>query len=193
MGFVPGSSERGARRRGDSATTTTAAARDAAQINCAAIGEQKLNAGGHGRQLTQWRHLQANSGASADRRSSAFGTPAARYRCRPSASKMNVVGSDRTERRPAALGFSSMSISTCATSGRSSQTWSTTRRTWVHGPHHDALKCTTVGPVRDRPRSLVSTSPDALDRSPGRHRPGGSAATRSRRPAPAPPPAPQLR
>ena len=101
---------------------------------------------------------QANSGASADRRSSALGTPAARYRCRPSASKMNVVGSDRTERR------------------------SRGRRIVVHIDFHvghvakvvadlvddaahlvarrapGALKCTTVGPCRDKPRSLVSTS-----------------------------------
>jgi len=79
MGFVPGCSERGARRRGYSAATTTAA-RNAAQVDCAALGEQKLEAGGHVGQLTQWPHHQANSGASADRRSSAFGTPAARYR-----------------------------------------------------------------------------------------------------------------
>ena len=39
-----------------------------------------------------------------------------------------------------------------------SQTWSTTRRTRSQGPHHGALKCTTVGPVRDRPRSAVSAS-----------------------------------
>src|SRR5271155_4121319 len=161
-GFVPGCCKRGARRRGYSATTTTAAARDAAQIDCAALGEHELDAGGHGSQLTQWRHGQANSGASADRRSSAFGTPAARYRCRPSASKMNVVGSDSTERRRAALGLASISISTCATSPRSPHTWLTTRRTWVHGEHHEALKCTTVGPSPDRPKSLVSTSPAVL-------------------------------
>src|ERR1700739_4225142 len=37
--FVPGCSERGARKRGYSATTTTAATRDATQIHCAEIGE----------------------------------------------------------------------------------------------------------------------------------------------------------
>jgi hypothetical protein len=52
--LVPGCSERGARKRGYSAnTTTTAAARDAAQIDCAALGEQELKAGGHVGQLTQ--------------------------------------------------------------------------------------------------------------------------------------------
>src|ERR1700678_3148582 len=81
-----------------SAATTTAAARDAAQINCTATGEHELNAGGHVMQLTQWRRHEANSGVSADRRSSAFGTPVARYCCRPLASKMKVVGSDNTER-----------------------------------------------------------------------------------------------
>ncbi|TXI59114.1 MAG: hypothetical protein E6Q55_22060 [Mycolicibacterium mageritense] len=35
------------------ATTTTTAARGAAQIDCAALGEHKLKAGGHVRQLTQ--------------------------------------------------------------------------------------------------------------------------------------------
>src|ERR1700712_4912884 len=60
------------------AATTTAAARDAAQINCAATGEHELYAGGHVMQLTQWHCHQANSGASADRRSSALGTPAVR-------------------------------------------------------------------------------------------------------------------
>jgi hypothetical protein len=35
------------------ATTTTAAARNAAQIDCAALDEHKLNTGGHVRQLTQ--------------------------------------------------------------------------------------------------------------------------------------------
>ena len=94
--------------------------------------------------------------ARADRRSAALGTPEARYRCRPSASKINVVGSDSTENRRAAAGLASMSISTWATSPRASQTWSTTRRTRSQGPHHGALKCTTVGPVRDRPRSVVS-------------------------------------
>jgi hypothetical protein len=50
-----GCSERGAkRRRGYSAaTTTTATTRDAAQIDCAALGEHWLEAGGHDRQLTQ--------------------------------------------------------------------------------------------------------------------------------------------
>src|SRR3984957_17906597 len=124
-----GCSERGARRRGYSAATTTAAARDAAQINCTATGEHELDAGGHVMQLTQWRHHVANSGVNADRRSSAFGTPVARYCCRPPASKMTVVGSDNTEKRRAAPGLASMSISTCATSPRSSQTWLTTRRT----------------------------------------------------------------
>jgi hypothetical protein len=51
--LVPGCSERGARKRGYSATTTTAAARDAAQIDCAALSEQELKAGGHVGQLTQ--------------------------------------------------------------------------------------------------------------------------------------------
>ena len=51
-----------------------------------------------------------------------------------------------------------MSISTWATAGSSAHTWSTTRRTAAHGPHQSALKCTTVGPVVDRPRSEVSTS-----------------------------------
>src|SRR5947209_16916341 len=73
-----GCSERGAKRRAYSAATTTAAARDAAQINCAATGEHELDAGGHVLQLTQWRCHQANSGVSAERRSSAFGTPAVR-------------------------------------------------------------------------------------------------------------------
>jgi hypothetical protein len=155
-GILPGCSERGAKRRGYSAATTTAAARDATQINCAATGEHKLNAGGHDLKLTQCQRHQANSGASADRRSSALGTPAVRYRCRPSASKMNVVGRDITDRRFAAPGLSSMSISTWATSPRSSQTWSTTRRTWEQGEHQVALKCTTVGPSPDSPRSLVS-------------------------------------
>jgi hypothetical protein len=53
MVFVPGCSERGAKKRGYSATTTTAATRDAAQVDCAALGEQELNAGGHVGQLTQ--------------------------------------------------------------------------------------------------------------------------------------------
>jgi hypothetical protein len=66
--LVPGCSERGARKRGYSATTTTAAARDAAQIDCAALGEQELKAGGHVGQLTQKAHRQANSGVNADRR-----------------------------------------------------------------------------------------------------------------------------
>ena len=35
------------------ATTTTATTRDAAQIDCAALGEHRLKAGGHARQLTQ--------------------------------------------------------------------------------------------------------------------------------------------
>jgi hypothetical protein len=47
-----GCSERGARKRCYSVTTTTAT-RGAAQIDCAALGEQKLNAGGHAAQLTQ--------------------------------------------------------------------------------------------------------------------------------------------
>jgi hypothetical protein len=38
--------------RGYSAATTTATARDAAQINCAALSEQELDAGGHATQLT---------------------------------------------------------------------------------------------------------------------------------------------
>jgi len=43
---VSGCSERGARRRGYSAaTTTTATTRDAAQIDCAALGEHRLKAG----------------------------------------------------------------------------------------------------------------------------------------------------
>src|SRR5262249_51778618 len=107
---------------GYSANTTTAAARDAAQIDCAALGEQELKAGGHVGQLTQWPHHQANSGVNADRRSSAFGTPKARYRCRPPAAKINVVGSDKTERRRAAAGLASISISTCTTSPRSVHT-----------------------------------------------------------------------
>jgi hypothetical protein len=46
QGVSPGCSERGARKRGYSATTTTTATtRDAAQIDCAALGEQELNAG----------------------------------------------------------------------------------------------------------------------------------------------------
>ncbi|ART74007.1 hypothetical protein BTO20_30515 [Mycobacterium dioxanotrophicus] len=40
-------------RKRSAAATTTAATRDAAQIDCAALGEHKLNAGGHERQLTQ--------------------------------------------------------------------------------------------------------------------------------------------
>ncbi|MBO0885459.1 MAG: hypothetical protein J2P17_35010, partial [Mycobacterium sp.] len=48
-----GCSERGARERCYSATTTTTATRGAAQINWAALSEQKLNAGGHVAQLTQ--------------------------------------------------------------------------------------------------------------------------------------------
>jgi hypothetical protein len=47
-----GCSERGAERRGYSAATTTAATRDAAQINCAALGEHGLKAGWHVAQLT---------------------------------------------------------------------------------------------------------------------------------------------
>jgi hypothetical protein len=35
------------------ATTTTATTRDAAQIDCTALGEHWLKAGGHERQLTQ--------------------------------------------------------------------------------------------------------------------------------------------
>jgi hypothetical protein len=45
MVLVPGCSERGARKRGYSATTTTATTRDAAQIDCAALGEQQLDPG----------------------------------------------------------------------------------------------------------------------------------------------------
>src|SRR6202012_1050352 len=100
-----GCSERGAKRRGYSAATTTAAARDAAQINCTATGEHELDAGGHVMQLTQWRHHRPNSGTTPDRRSSGLAPPAARYRGRPSPSKMTVVGSDSTERRRAALGL----------------------------------------------------------------------------------------
>jgi len=50
-----GCSEGGAKKgRGYSAaTTTTATTRDAAQIDCAALGEHRLEAGGHGSQLTQ--------------------------------------------------------------------------------------------------------------------------------------------
>ena len=101
---------------------------------------------------------QANKGSSAARRSAALGTPAARYRWSPSASKMNVVGSDSTESR------------------RLRPDWRPCRSRRVplrvgrrtpgrppaappaHGPHQSALKCTTVGPVADSPRSDVSTS-----------------------------------
>src|ERR1700712_1867942 len=72
---------------------------------------------------------------------------------------MKVVGSDNTESRLAAIGFASMSNSTCATSGRSAHTWSTTRRTAAHGPHQSALKCTRVGPASDKPRSELSCVP----------------------------------
>ena len=49
-----GCSERGGKGRGYSAaTTTTATTRDAAQIDCAALGEHELEAGGHVGQLTQ--------------------------------------------------------------------------------------------------------------------------------------------
>ena len=43
----------------------------------------------------------------------------------------------------------------------SAHTWLTTRRTPAQGPHHTALKWTMVGPVRDRPRSLVSRASGA--------------------------------
>jgi hypothetical protein len=76
--LVHGCSERGARKRGYSATTTTAAARDAAQIDCAALGEQELKAGGHVGQLTQLRGGQANSSDTAERKSAGLGTPAVR-------------------------------------------------------------------------------------------------------------------
>src|ERR1700756_3358435 len=97
---------------GRSATTATETTRGAAQIDCAALGEHQLQAGEHVGKLTQWLRDQANSGTRADRRSAALGTPAVRYRCRPWASKMKVVGSDSTERRRAAAGFASISIST---------------------------------------------------------------------------------
>ena len=74
---------------------------------------------------------------------------------------MNVVGSDSTESRRAAAGSASMSISSGSPPGRSVHTSSTTRRTAAQGPHHSALKCTTVGPVRDRPRSAVSSHGDS--------------------------------
>ena len=48
------------------------------------------------------RPFKATEAATPFRRSAAFGTPALRYRCRPSASKMNVVGSDSTDSRLAA-------------------------------------------------------------------------------------------
>jgi hypothetical protein len=49
-----GCSERGAEVRGYSAaTTTTATARDTAQINCAPLGEHRLKAGYHAEQPTQ--------------------------------------------------------------------------------------------------------------------------------------------
>ena len=151
-----GCSERAARRerRGYSAaTTTTATTRDAAQINCAALGEHELEGGRTRRDSLPNRHRdQANSGSSAERRSAAVGTPAVRYRCGRRASKMKVVGSDSTESRRAASGLASMSISTWATPGSSAHTWSTTRRTPAHGPHHTALKCTMVGPVRRQAR-----------------------------------------
>ncbi|RAV08590.1 hypothetical protein DQP55_19110 [Mycolicibacterium sp. GF69] len=57
------------------AATTTARTRDAAQIDCAALGEHRLEAGGHAGQLTNAPGGQANSGSSAERRSAAFGTP----------------------------------------------------------------------------------------------------------------------
>jgi hypothetical protein len=41
------------RRSYSAAKTTTATTRDAAQIDCAALGEHRLKAGGHARQLTQ--------------------------------------------------------------------------------------------------------------------------------------------
>ncbi|RAU98841.1 hypothetical protein DQP56_11655 [Mycolicibacter senuensis] len=69
---------RATRERGYSATTTTAAARGAAQIDCATLGEHKLKAGEHDEQPTQCRGVQANSGSSADRSAAAVGTPAAR-------------------------------------------------------------------------------------------------------------------
>ncbi len=50
-----GRSERGAKNgaAASAATTTTARTRDAAQIDCAALGEHRLKAGGHVGQLTQ--------------------------------------------------------------------------------------------------------------------------------------------
>ena len=61
---------------------------------------------------------QANRGCNAVRRSATFGTPALRYRCRPSASKINVVGRDNTDSCFAAAGLASISISRCDTSGQ---------------------------------------------------------------------------
>ena len=43
----------GERRGYSAATTTTATTRNAAQIDCAALGEHHLEAGGHAAQLTQ--------------------------------------------------------------------------------------------------------------------------------------------
>src|SRR6202007_140318 len=119
------------------------------------LGERGLGAACPVGKLTQCHRGQANSGFSAERRSAALGTPEARYRCRPSTSKINVVGSDSTEKRRAGAGGASRATAVWATSPRSSQTWPTTRRTRSQGPHHGALKWTTVGPLRDRPRSAV--------------------------------------
>src|SRR3954470_7817030 len=46
-------SERAGKRDCSAATTTTTATRNAAQIDCAALGEHHLEAGGHAAQLTQ--------------------------------------------------------------------------------------------------------------------------------------------
>ncbi|KAA1432661.1 hypothetical protein F0402_02870 [Mycolicibacter arupensis] len=67
-----------ASRKRDSAATTTTAARGAAQVNCAALGEHKLKAGEHGVKPTQWWGGQPNRGSSAERRSACVGTPETR-------------------------------------------------------------------------------------------------------------------
>ena len=77
---------------------------------------------------------QANSGSSADTQVSGLGHPATRYRWRPSASKMNVVGSDSTESRCAPPDWRPCRSRRGRPAGRSAQTWSTTRRTAAHGP-----------------------------------------------------------
>ncbi|TFV57191.1 hypothetical protein E4P42_16315 [Mycobacterium sp. PS03-16] len=69
--------ERIAARARSAAGRTTETTRDAAQIDCAALGEQLLEAGGHADSLPN-EGDQANSGSSTDRRSATLGTPEVR-------------------------------------------------------------------------------------------------------------------